>query len=256
MTALMVSTHTARGVPAGGVVEIDGWRVTRRDATPTTGMCMVNGIPAMARWTREGPTRIDVGEASVVVPAADCHDIGWDGEHLVVVSTATNEVLWCTLSGTVVRRWCPDPAPDSWHLSGLSLMGGTVVSAFGRYGTERGWAGDTDYRDAAGLLLDVDAGEEIVSGLRAPHSPVWADGWWWCESRTGTVRGPAGPVTVGGWTRGLAVTDDLVFVGVSPFHDDGGRSRVVVLDRATLEKAGEVTVGDADIFAVLPVEET
>lgn len=249
--SLLVSTNASRGDPAGGVLEVDGWRVTRRDATPTTGMCMVDGVLATARWTREGPTRIDIGEASIVVPAADPHDLAWDGEHLVVVSTGTNEVLWCDLAGHVVRRWCPDPTPDSWHLSGLTIgHGSVVVSAFGRGDTERGWADDLD--TATGFLLDVDSGAEIASGLCTPHSPVWADGWWWCESHRGRIHGPSGSAPVGGWARGLAVTDDFVFVGVSPPRGtDDSRSFVAVFDRVTLQPVAAVDVDTADIFTIL-----
>ena len=72
---------------------------------------------------------------------ADPHDLAWDGELLVAVSTLGNAVLWIDSKGVVVRRWSPPGTGDCWHLNGVAVHEGRVlVTAFGRFARHREWA--------------------------------------------------------------------------------------------------------------------
>jgi len=165
----------------------------------------------------------------------DLHDLVFDGRPGVL---AVNTRFSCLARvGVGVHSfepvWTPpfisalDPS-DRCHLNGLAVDADRqprVVSALGATDTPRGWA---DGRLTGGILIDVDTGETLVSGLAMPHSPRLVsgtdggDGLWVLNSAEGTLgrvevdAGTFEPVCdVGGFGRGLAQRGDYLFVGVS-----------------------------------------
>src|SRR5207244_4093933 len=111
---------------------------------------------------------------------------------------------------------------DAWHLNCLLIKDGAVlVSAFGRYERHRQWA--EHLTDPTGLVLSLSTGREIISGLSHPHSPRFFDGAWAvCNSATREVwqidaetGAPRRRVQLEGYTRGIAICEDLLFVGES-----------------------------------------
>ena len=165
----------------------------------------------------------------VLEDLGDAHHVTFDGPDYLLVSTATNSLVW--LSPTGSRRQCKMPGTgDAWHLNGAFLNNGsTLVCAFGRFADEQGWRANA--RNGTGVVFDLKSGQDVLSGLSCPHHPIWLDGEWVvCNSAAHEVLridehgGGRQRVNVGGWSRGLAASDDCLFVGVSaPRHDPDNR---------------------------------
>lgn len=160
------------------------------------------------------------------------HELAYDrtGE-LWGVATAFSTLVTFDRDSSFVPRWRPpfisELAPgDRCHLNGLCMKDGqvTFVTALGRSDTPGGWRKN---KSSGGCLLDVASGEPVVEGLSMPHSPRWHDGrLWLLESGRGelvTVDVDTGTTeTVAelpGFTRGLAVSGHLAFVGLSQIRE-------------------------------------
>ena len=61
---------------------------------------------------------------------SDPHDVLWDGNQLIVVSTDDNSVKWIDPGGDIVREWKLPAEPDSWHLNCLALHDSKVEQKF------------------------------------------------------------------------------------------------------------------------------
>jgi acetolactate synthase I/II/III large subunit len=115
--------------------------------------------------------------------------------------------------------------------------GRVYVSAFGESDRHRSWKGP-----ATGFLLDLTSGTKVLADLRSPHNPKYFDGRWAiCNSSEKQLlqfeEGTPTPVRclqLNGWTRGLGVSDDYLFVGESAQRhasDVGARATVAVVCR-------------------------
>ena len=255
----------------GGLFLVDGGRVERLDYVSSNGVAVAGD--RFVRTIRSAREVESVGELLVydkrgveryfrVDALADAHDVAWDGENYVAVSTLTNKVLWISPGGDVVREWRAPGAGDCWHLNSLFVHDGTVyVSAFGRYRRHREWAEQP--RDGAGFVLDLETGREVLTGLSSPHTPRRFDGAWTvCNSAAGEVvqLDAEGEVVrrveLGGWTRGIAVSDDLVFVGVSAARYGGNApetANVAVLSRTTWDVVGRFLLPCREVYDVVLV---
>jgi acetolactate synthase-1/2/3 large subunit len=189
---------------------------------------------------------------------ADSHGLVWDGTSFIVPCSFTNEIFWLSPAGETVRVWRAPGEGDAWHINGLNVRDGRLyASAFGKFATHRGWAKKMGER--SGIIFDVETQDQVVSDLACPHDPVYLDGGWLvCDSYTSrllfideatqTIKREA---KLTGWSRGVAVSRDHIFVGVSgERHGDKSKStnraRVTVVNRATFAIVGEI---------VLPCEE-
>jgi hypothetical protein len=195
---------------------------------------------------------------------ADTHGVAWNGSTLVVANTARNQVLWISLDGAVTRTWQPPGlSVDSWHINGIATRGDRVyISAFGNFATERGYS-ESDLR-GRGMLYDIDGQRSVVTGLSCPHDPRYSDGAWLvCDSltsqflhideRTG-LRLRASRLDR--WTRGLAVTRDRFYVGLSAqrYGNDQASGALAILDRATwtIQNIVPLPVKEVNSVAVVP----
>ena len=117
---------------------------------------------------------------------ADPHDLAWDEELLVAVSTLGNAVLWIDGAGHVVRRWEPAGTGDCRHLNGVVVYGSRVlVTAFGHFAGHREWA--VRPRAGMGVLLDAASDTVVAAGFGCPHSPRVVGGRL-CPLRLGALR--------------------------------------------------------------------
>jgi len=159
------------------------------------------------------------------------HDIEVAGGEAWIVATAFS--CLATLDGThsFVPRWKPPfitkLAPgDRCHLNGMAVVDDrpAYVTLLGESDEAGGWRKD---KATGGMILDVESGEPVVSGISMPHSPRWhRDGLWVLESGRGALckvdleTGELETVVeVPGFTRGLAFAGNLALVGLSQIRE-------------------------------------
>jgi acetolactate synthase I/II/III large subunit len=215
----------------GGLFSFDGSTVKRLDRLSCTGLTIAdNRLIRLLRGSDEPGVG---GELLVYDPngvecyfriddLCDGHSIIWDGYSLIAVSTLTNSILWISPSGKITKKWQAPGENDSWHLNSLFIKDDEIfVSTFGKFQKYREWS--EHINDNSGLVFNLLTGQDIIKGLSCPHNPVFIDGnWIICNSATkellqidastGTVLAR---LQLNGWTRGIAICNDLLFVGES-----------------------------------------
>ena len=257
---------------AGGLLAFNGAEVERVDSLSTTGLCLAESRLCRLLWADDhtnGPIEFlsyDAGGVDGyfrIDGLAEPHDLAWNGREFVVVSTATNSVLRVSPTGTVTGQWKIPGTGDAWHLNSLLLTRTRVlVAAFGEFQHHRQWTQEDT--SGTGLVFDVATGESILTGLSCPHNPRFFDGAWTvCNSKTGELL-QIDPVTatvqrrlqLDGWTRGVAVSDDYVFVGVSARRYEGAQAeqgRIAVVCRQTWTVLEQVEVPCREIYDLVLV---
>jgi hypothetical protein len=268
--AVLISGFDPAGAGRGGLFYWDGNHMTCLDTRDTTGLRMHKGNLLRCLWTADSDCTyiVKVGpgghsSAMRLDGVGDPHDVLRDGELTVVVATQQNRVVWFRPDGTPARVWQPGTEPDSWHLNSLTRHNGRLlVSAFGQFSRRKEW--ELLGRPASGCVLDLESGQLIIDGLSAPHTPRWVDGHWLvCNSATGELlavdrgRERRTLATLAGWARGLAVSESLYLVGVSPpRHAEeslGALSRVALVSRALGGVIAEVEVPAREIYDLVLV---
>lgn len=213
---------------------------------------------AIVTYNRSG-----IQDRIVVKELIDPHSVIEFEGHYVVVSTMTNELLWVTKDGVIAKRWSPGSVKaDCWHLNNLFVLQKQLyVSAFGKFDTHRAWA-QHGARNGNGFVYDVQNETIAVSGLTSPHTPTFVDNSWIiCDSGTGSVLRIKDnlvlqTVDLKGWTRGLQVTDDHIFVGVSAHREARGISgaRIDVLNRRSLDVVDSIPLPTKEVFDLLVID--
>ena len=170
--------------------------------------------------------RLYAPRLSHVTGVLNIHDIGLDAEGQPIfvntqfsclarpVPTASFQPLW---RPRFVSQLRPD---DRCHLNGLAMRDGrpAFVTACAASDEPEGWR---KRRGDGGIVIDVDSGDMVITGLSMPHSPRWHDGkLWLLNSGTGDLGyiedGALRPVAFcPGWGRGLAFHDGFAVVGLS-----------------------------------------
>lgn len=249
-----------------GLVLLDGRRVEQIDRFPTTGIACSGSRITRARFDAAETARTGevllygpdgLAKRLAVAGLADPHDLAWDGELLVAVSPLGNAVSWIDAEGHVVRRWKPPGTGDCRHLNGVAVHAGRVlVTAFGRFARHREWA--VRPRDGLGVLLDAASDSVVAAGFSSPHSPRVVDGrLLLCDSGHSDLVAltPEGRVArrvrLSGWTRGIAVAADHVYVGESVRRGEEGFASVAVLSRAGLVLVDRVELPVREVYDLL-----
>lgn len=257
----------------GGAFLLEAGAARRIDWLASTGLAVDPEGVRVARLLRDPGELTSAGELLVSDAAGielyrrvdalrDAHDVVWHRGELVVSSTSTNELLWLGPSGELLRRWQADGDGDAWHLNSLVVHEDRLLaSAFGRWREHRGWAAP-GAADGAGFVFDVETGEVVLNGLTRPHDPCRLDGHWAvCDSgrKALVVFDDAGTVAaradLGGFTRGVAVTDEHVHVGLSVHRSSttADRAQIVVLERSTLREVARVPIPAREVYALAVV---
>lgn len=250
----------------GGIFCLDGGELEQLDRLSSTGLAVHDG--QLARLLRSNER--GYGAELLLYDArgikrylrldelTDPHDVLFTEEGFVVVSTSTNTVLWLSEAGDVVRRWKAPGEGDAWHVNSLVDDGGRLfASAFGRFQSHRQWA--FEETRGRGFVFDLATGEDVLTGLWCPHDPYpLADGWIVCNSagrevveldvKGETVR----RLQLDGWARGLAVDDDMLFVGESASRTADGAyaesAAIVVVDRDSWRVEERVRVPCRELY--------
>ena len=199
----------------------------------------------------------------------DLHDIAFSGGSVIGAATRFSCLARMDDAASFTPLWRPEfiselLPDDRCHMNGMALdTDGTVryVTALGASDAPEGWRAD---RATGGVLMSVPDGRIVVSGLSMPHSPRLIDGVLYVlNSGAGEVL-KVDPVDgrtevlarLPGYTRGLALMGDLLFVGLSKLRDRKGAgaaqlpveagnaslsSGVMVLDRCSGRVLGGLT---------------
>jgi hypothetical protein len=261
--------------PPGGLYAFEEGGVTVFDNSDTTGVAVSPDGTTLARllFTDDDPQtagELLVYDATGVVTyrrideLQEPHAIAWHDGRWLAVSTLSNAFLWLDAAGRVVdRRFMGGDGGDAWHMNNVLVHDGRVLaSAFGRFSTHRGWNAP-GLRRGAGVVFDIESGEDVITGLTCPHDPLFLDGAWLvCDSGTAALwrMGPDGApdhvVELGGWTRGLTYDDVHVYVGVSAnrLSERTGTAEIAVLDRATLREVDRLRLPCREVFALVWAE--
>lgn len=251
----------------GGVFAFDGKRVERLDDLPSTGLAVHDGSLARVLRGRDddpGATFLHYDDGGVrsneaVEGLVDPHDILWVGGTYAIACAGANKIVFASAHGEVRRAWEAPGAGDAWHLNSLLLVDGALhVSAFGKFAKHREWA-ESD-ASSAGFILNVDTGQDVVTGLCFPHHPrLVNDTWLVCNSgrRELTRLNRAGEVTdqllLDGWTRGLAILENVLLVGESPGRTEppGVCGSVAIVDRKTWTVVDRLHVPVREVYDIL-----
>jgi hypothetical protein len=256
----------------GGLFFYDGTTVDQIDAISSTGLAVAGGEFGRLLWSAGQAG--SVGELLVydrrgvkrylrVDSLLEPHDLTWHQGSFVAVSTMSNSIVWISASGNVTSMWRAEGDGDAWHLNSLEQVNGRLfAAAFGRFSTHREWSEGRS--TGKGMIFDVATGEDVVTGLSCPHDPRLVDGLWLvCNSTTGellAVEPSAGTVErrtqLAGWTRGLAVDGDLLYVGESadraaPTPED--LASVAILDRRSFAIVDRLQLPCQEVFDVIAV---
>lgn len=249
----------------GGLFSIFNGSVRRIDIRHTTGLDVRNDVvlhgvqPATVALT--GSVEWEITDDLLF---GDVHDVLLDGDHSYVVGTSGNEIIKVDLAGKEVRRWAFASESDSWHINSVAKWRGEIVfSAFGDFSVTRGYKGATR---GAGFVQELGTGDRIVTDLSQPHSLtphgqnlILANSELY-ELREYAAGGDlARTAAFDGYTRGLAVTPDVIYVGLSCSRnvDRPGvkTATIVALDRVTWRELDRISLPAREIYAIKEISD-
>ncbi|WP_215875316.1 DUF4915 domain-containing protein [Acidithiobacillus ferrooxidans] len=252
----------------GGLYACSSGQVRSLDDRPTCGISWSPQSGLLARAIQQGDA------LSVTTPEdtreytgdwGDLHDVLLDGEDIYLVSTQHNAVIrWNIREAMEIERKVFAEQEDSWHLNCLGrLRGKLLFSAFGDFPVTRGYKDATPQR---GFLREL--GEEKVSRIRAdglsqPHSILeTVDGAVLCNSETGEVWRAGRDdifhpfVTLGGYTRGLAIRDGVLYVGLSASRNasvgqGAVRAQVVAIELSEGQEISRMPLPFTEVYGIV-----
>jgi len=141
-------------------------------------------------------------------------------KELLVASTGTDEILRLKLDGfhvlseVAIFQMGNGDRCDQHHLNSLVMWKGDIyITGFGKKEEGGDWSTARN-----GFILNLMNNVKILEGLEHPHSLTVIDGKLaFCESRKKTLRFVGDPATVNlsGYTRGLCVGDENIFIATS-----------------------------------------
>lgn len=179
--------------------------------------------------TRDGHDAIYVpveGRTTGDVDIHDVHPLGGEKSPVFVV-TRFNCLATLDRQNSFVPIWKPPfidriAAEDRCHLNGLAMRDGkpAFVTCVARTNVAGAWR---EHRGDGGMVLDVETGEPVVTGLSMPHSPRLHDGrLYLIQSGTGEFgevdldTGKFQPMCfLPGFARGVGFIGHHAIIGVS-----------------------------------------
>ncbi|HTC27295.1 glycosyltransferase, partial [Dyella sp.] len=192
----------------------------------------------------------------------DLHDVAAGPDGIYAVCTETNEVVHLDEGYRVLERWSFGAESDSAHVNCIAwFQGRLLASLFGSFVAHREYKGCTR---SAGRVIDVRSGTPLIEGLSQPHSLVVAgEELWLCSSEDRSVEvydsvfRRKRQLRLPGYTRGLAVGDACVYVGISRSRNaqevepgEFTSAVIAVLDRASLAVIGYMPMPCNEIYDI------
>ncbi len=248
----------------GGLFAVHHGQARLLDNRPTTGLSMHHG--RLVRAIQAG-WMVSYGESDPVyfewaaLGLDDVHDVLDTGRRIYVVSTGTNEIVEFDAGFVEISRRRYSEAPDSWHLNclGCDREGRVFFSAFGEFEATRGYKKSAA---GAGFIRSCDDNENLVTGLSQPHNVLFHEsGLYIAESGSKRVcRADGGAIRmrreVDGYPRGLALVDDVLYVGLSRSRNvelgqsDIRSATVLALRKDTLDEIGRLSLPADEIYDI------
>jgi uncharacterized protein (TIGR03032 family) len=202
-----------------------------------------------------GHDRLFVPRVGHVTGELDVHDVHPvdGGDDVLFVNTLYSCLARPSARHSFEPVWRPPfisklVPEDRCHLNGLAMDGGRprFATAVARTDERQGWR---PHRADGGVVLDVETGEVVASGLSMPHSPRLHRGELYVlDSGHGDLvrvdlgSGRFEPVAFcPGYLRGLAFRGDAALVGLSKPRDRTFQG--LPLDRRLAEEAAEPSCG-------------
>ena len=171
------------------------------------------------------------------------HEIAFAQGELWLVATNFSCLATLDAEHSFIPRWKPPfisqlTSEDRCHLNGLCVIDDEprYVTALGESDVQGGWR---ENKATGGILMDVESGETVLTGLSMPHSPRWfEDRLWMLESGKGTISvadldtGTVETVAeLPGFTRGLLFAGGLAFVGLSQVRETATFGGLPLMER-------------------------
>ncbi|HRK77999.1 DUF4915 domain-containing protein [Thiothrix sp. UBA2332] len=253
---LLISSPNGGGlfaVRCGEVIHVDGKSSTGIDLR---GDCLLRAMQPSG-WIYYGSTPETTLMAPIAVP--DIHDALLVDDGFLVVCTEGNEVVRYGRDFAMERQWRFGGAPDSMHVNCLANWNGRIVfSAFGAFATHHGYKAGTM---GTGFVRDLETGETLIAGLSQPHNPTpLDDGLLLADSERLSLvlyDGSGAKIreaNLDGYTRGVAVNERTIFVGLSCSRniegDAEGSACVVALDRHSWKAVARISIPAREIYDI------
>ena len=254
----------------GGLLAYDGSSLEVIDHISSTGLSYSHGRLRRLLWCKGdllAPSELLMYDATGVITyhrldaVRDPHDLLWDGQNHVIVSSGTNSIVWISPGGEVIKEHTFPGEPDSWHINSIFKYDGDLfVSAFGRFGRTREWL--SHYGKGTGLVFGLRSGEELITGLEQPHQPKRLNNGDWLICNSGkkellaisSADSSARTLQLEKWTRGLAACARYIFVGESArrkrIEGDAGDAlaSIAIIDRAAWAVIGRIPLPFEEVY--------
>jgi hypothetical protein len=262
-TTLLVSAHNEA---AGGVLAVDASGAVPIDRLSTRGLAVrgdrVYRVVSAQDGARPASDLLVYDAAGLrsfhrLDGVWDVHDVLPRAHDVLVVSSSDAVVYALREDGELVPWWDGEGDPTRYVNCLCEADGEVFATEFGGYDARR----RRDVDAPSGRLFHVLSGRTAISGLRQPHDPRRIDGGWVvCDSRSRELRAYDDGGTLrrsrrlAGFTRGLAIGDEHIYVGESVGHDvsfgELARARISVLDRSTWEPVAAIDLDVPEIYAI------
>jgi hypothetical protein len=195
----------------------------------------------------------------------DIHDVLVTEDGIYLVGTMRNIVVLLDKKNYDIKEtWKIDGEDDSCHINCLSLLNGNVIySTFGRFKNHRGYKGNTSN---AGFVADLRTGNVIIDELSQPHSIISFDNKIILANSqekelrlydaTGTLERI---IKLDGYTRGIYIDNDIIFVGLSSSRNIQDISSVdtatiIALELFSFKKIGELKLLKNEIYDISKIK--
>ena len=191
-----------------------------------------NVLPA-GTATEQGFDALFAPHAAWVTGDVDVHDVGFGpAGRPVFVNTLFSCIAGVSDAHSFTPHWRPGfisrlAAEDRCHLNGMALVDGRprYVTVVSRSDAADGWR---DHRRDGGVVIDIQTGGIVATGLSMPHSPRIHDSKLWLLN---SGRGEFGHVDLAtgrfeplafcpGYARGLAFVGNHAVIGLSLSRDN------------------------------------
>jgi acetolactate synthase-1/2/3 large subunit len=268
--ALLVSStvdHTRTA--GGGLWAVQRGEVHQVDAISTTGIASAGDYRVIRALQLTDVATLDGAVLDYRVGGdvrlrrttgyGDIHDVRFLSSGPTAVASYQNAVVPLELGNQGPLRLPGEP--DSWHLNCIEEADGNLfATAFRCGGRYRQWA--EPGREPEGLLFRLDTRQVLLRGLSAPHNPkLIEEGWLVCNSGTNELllfdREPPHRLlrrlSLRSWTRGLAVHNDLIYVGESTRRreEDSHHASVAIVSRSAWAVLDRVPIPTGEIYDLL-----